>query len=83
MTPAPFLGRFRRLSARWQDEVGAPRAVGGDRVCAMVRGRSTVLLDGRLDGTARLGEILRHHHWMHRTARLECQEPRFDHRGDL
>ena len=44
---------------------------------------SAVLLDGRLDRTASLGQISWHHHRMYLNARIERQEPRLGNRGDL
>ena len=44
---------------------------------------SAVLLDGRLDGAASLGQISWHHHRMYLNARIERQEPRLGNRGDL
>ena len=39
---------------------------------------SAVFVDGRLNGTASLGQIIRHHHWMNLDARIERRDVRFD-----
>ena len=44
---------------------------------------SAVLVDGSFDGTACLGEIIRHHHWMTLNARIKREEPRLGNRWDL
>ena len=56
---------------------------GSSVISAQQLALSAVLLDGRFDGTAGLGEIVRHHHRMNLNTRVEREEPRLGNRRDL
>ena len=84
-------GRFlqiildERVFDLWVEQVSHENCAGLVRCspCKMALKLSAVLLDGRLDGTASLGQITWHHHRMYLNARIERQEPRLGNRGDL